>query len=82
MCIRDRVWSVLIATALLIAFGLKLVVLGGDARLAGVKPRGALGTLASAVMIYVLVLCAINFVSVIVQCGADACHTTEYRMLR
>ncbi len=76
------VWSVLIATALLIAFGLKLVVLGGDARLAGVKPRGALGTLASAVMIYVLVLCAINFVSVIVQCGADACHTTEYRMLR
>jgi disulfide bond formation protein DsbB len=84
--IHMPVWCVLIATALLIAFGLKLTVLGGDNRLAGRRPQGtsqgALGRLATIGMIYVLALCAINFVSVVVQCGADACHTTEYRLLK
>jgi disulfide bond formation protein DsbB len=80
--IHMPVWSVLIATALLIAFGLKLTVLGSDNRLAGRKPEGALGQLATIGMVYVLALCAINFVSVVVQCGADACHTTEYRLLQ
>jgi disulfide bond formation protein DsbB len=80
--IHMPVWSVLIATALLIAFGLKLTMLGGDNRLAGRKPEGALGRLASIGMLYLLALCAINFVSVILQCGADACHTYEYRLLK
>jgi disulfide bond formation protein DsbB len=80
--IHMPVWSVLIAVALLIAFGLKLTVLGGDGRLAGRKPAGALGRLATIGMVYVLALCAINFISVIVQCGADACHTYEYRLLK
>lgn len=80
--IHMPVWSVLIAVALLFAFGLKLTILGGDGRLAGRKPGGALGQLAAIGMVYVLVLCAINFVSVIVQCGLDACHTYEYRLLR
>ena len=73
--IHMPVWCVLIATALLIAFAQKFAVLGGDEKLAGRKPQGALGKLATFGMVYVLILCAINFVSVVVQSGADACHT-------
>ena len=80
--IHMPVWCVLIATALLIAFALKFTMLGGDEKLAGRRPQGALGKLATFGMIYVLILCAINFVSVVVQCGVDACHTYEYRLLR
>jgi hypothetical protein len=29
----------------------------------------------------VIAICLINFVSVIVQCGVDACHTSGYRLL-
>ncbi len=76
------VWCVLIATALLIAFGLKLTMLGGDGSHAGRKPTGALGQLATLGSIYVVALCVINFASVILQCGVDACHTSEYRLLR
>jgi disulfide bond formation protein DsbB len=80
--IHMPVWCVLIATALLVAFGLKLTILGGEGQLAGRKPQGALGRLATIGAIYVVALCAINFVSVVVQCGAEACHTSEYRLLR
>jgi hypothetical protein len=84
--IHMPVWCVLIATALLIAFGLKLTVLGGDGAHAGRKPQGAsqgaLGQLATIGSVYVVALCLINFVSVILQCGVDACHTYEYRLLR
>ena len=80
--IHMPVWCVLIATALLIAFGLKLTVLGGDNRLAGRKPEGALARLAAIGMVYVLALCAINFVSVVVVCLDNACHTYEYRLLK
>jgi disulfide bond formation protein DsbB len=80
--IHMPVWCVLIATALLIAFGLKLTVLGGDHQFAGRKPTGALGKLATAGAIYVVALCVINFASVVVQCGLDSCRTSEYRLLR
>jgi disulfide bond formation protein DsbB len=80
--IHMPVWSVLIATAILIAFGLKFTILGGDGKRAGRKAAGALGQLAALASIYVIALCAINFVSVVVQCGLDACHTYEYRLLK
>ncbi len=80
--IHMPVWCVLIAVALLIAFGLKLTWLGGDGQLAGRKPQGALGMMATIGMVFVLLLCAINVASVVVQCGLDACHTSEYRLLR
>ena len=51
--IHMPVWCVLIATAILIAFGLKLTILGGDGRRAGRKPTGALGRLATIGSIYV-----------------------------
>jgi disulfide bond formation protein DsbB len=76
------VWSVLIATAILIAFALKFTILGGDGQHAGRKARGALGQVATLASIYVIALCAINFASVVVQCGLDACHTYEYRLLK
>jgi disulfide bond formation protein DsbB len=79
--IHMPVWCVLIATALLIAFGLKLAVLGGDHQFAGRKPTGALAKLATAGAIFVLALCAINFASVVVQCGLDSCRTSGYRLL-
>jgi hypothetical protein len=31
-------------------------------------------------VIYVVVICAINFLSVIAQCGLDQCHTSGYRL--
>ena len=80
--IHMPVWSVLIATAILIAFGLKFTILGGDGQRAGRKPTGTLAQVAAIASIYVIALCAINFVSVIVQCGLDACHTYEYRLLK
>jgi disulfide bond formation protein DsbB len=80
--IHMPVWCVLISTALLIAFGLKLTILGGDGAQPGRKPAGTLGRLAMLGSAYVVALCLINFASVIVQCGIDACHTTEYRLLR
>ncbi len=80
--IHMPVWCVLIATALLIAFAIKLTLLGGDGRHTGTRPTGVLGRVATIASAYVVALCVINVVSVILQCGADACHTYEYRLLR
>jgi disulfide bond formation protein DsbB len=79
--IHMPVWCVLIATAILVAFGLKLTVLGGDHKFEGRKPAGALAKLATAGVIVVVVLCTINFASVVVQCGLDSCRTSGYRLL-
>ena len=74
------VWSIVIAVAILLAFAIKLAVLGepqdGKARSSQMldKPAGLLG-------LYVILLCAINFISVIAQCGLGACHTMGYKLL-
>jgi disulfide bond formation protein DsbB len=74
------VWSVLIATALLFGFALRLALFG--------SPRSAPGAVGSpihrsaqALDLYVVFICAINFVSVIAQCGMGECHTFGYRLL-
>jgi len=73
------VWSVLIALAILLAFALKLTVLGSQPP---AKPAtGPLGKLAGLASLYVIALCAINFVSVILQCGLGECHTFGYKLL-
>lgn len=74
------VWSVLIALALIAAYTLKLVVFG-DAQRAHLTAYPPLRPVASALSIYVIVLCAINLGSVVVQCGLDQCHTNGYRLL-
>jgi disulfide bond formation protein DsbB len=75
------VWSVVIAVAVLLAFSIKLVVLGGE-HVRDRQPSPALGGLARLLCFYVVAICLINLASVILQCGADACHTSEYRLLR
>jgi disulfide bond formation protein DsbB len=74
------VWSVVIAVALLLGFAVKLAVLGGE-DLRDRQPWPTLGRLAGPLCLYVIAICLINFVSVILQCGADACHTSGYRLL-
>ncbi len=80
--IHMPVWSVLIAAALLLAFALKFTVLGGGEKLTPLKKFPALAGAAKLLSLYVITLCVLNFVSVVVQCGADACHTYEYRLLK
>lgn len=74
------VWSIVIALTILLAFAVKSAVLGGGA-LRDPQPSPIIGRLARLLGLYVIALCLINFGSVIVQCGVDACHTTEYRLL-
>ena len=74
------VWSVVIAVVILLTFTIKLAILGGE-QLADRPPLPALGRLARLLSLYVIAICLINLGSVLVQCGADACHTTEYRLL-
>jgi disulfide bond formation protein DsbB len=74
------VWSVIIAAAVLLAYAIKLAVLGGE-HPQDSQPSPVLGRVARLVSLYVIAICLINFGSVFVQCGAGACHTTEYRLL-
>ena len=73
------VWSVVIAAAILLAFAIKLAVLG-DVRLRDAPPP-LLGRLAALLSFYVVALCLINFGSVLLQCGFGACHTFGYKLL-
>jgi disulfide bond formation protein DsbB len=73
-------WSVVIAAAILVAFAVKIAVLGGEYPRAP-QPSQALGRVARLLSLYVIAICLINFGSVIVQCGVDACHTSGYKLL-
>ena len=74
------VWSVVIAMAILAAFAIKFAILG-DEHLRDRPPPAALGRLAKLASLYVIAIALINFGSVILQCGVDACHTSGYRLL-
>ena len=74
------VWSVIIAVAILLAYTIKFAVLGSDDLRDDEKPELA-SSAAAMLGYYVMALCAINFVSVVLQCGLDACHTMGYRLL-
>ncbi len=78
------VWSILIATAVLLAYAVKLVAIGGDddltvARAAAFEP---IKRAADVVGFYLIALCVVNLVSVIVQCGFGECHTMGYKLLQ
>lgn len=77
------VWSIIIALVVLIAFSLKLAIIGGDRPLevnpVSTFPRlAAIGTAVGAIVVALAVL---NFGSVIVQCGINECHTMGYQLL-
>ena len=74
------VWSVIIAVAILLAYAIKFTVLGGE-QLHDPQPSPTLGRVARLLSLYVIAICLINFVSVILQCGAGACHTSGYGLL-
>lgn len=80
--IHMPVWSVLIAAALLLAFALKFAALGSGDELEELRRFPALHGLANALTLYVVALCAVNLLSVVVQCGVSECHTYEYLLLR
>ena len=74
------VWSVIIAVALLLGFAIRLALFGGTRRT--VAERNSLRPVAHLLGIYVIAICAINFLSVIAQCGLDQCHTFGYRLFQ
>jgi disulfide bond formation protein DsbB len=77
------VWSIVIALVILIAFAAKMAVIGGDDHLRDndVRSFPKLRAAAAALSIFVIILCAINFVSVFLQCGLNECHTFGYQLL-
>jgi disulfide bond formation protein DsbB len=81
--IHMPVWSIIIALTLLTAYAVKLAILGNDDFLADTDVRSFpwMKRLADAIGIYVIALVAINFVSVVLQCGVGECHTFGYRLL-
>ena len=74
------VWSVLIAVALLAGFAARLALFGAP-RSSAPNALSPMGRLARYIAFYVVLICAINFGSVVVQCGAGECHTTGYVLL-
>jgi disulfide bond formation protein DsbB len=82
--IHMPVWSIIIALALLIAYAIKLAILGGDEYLreADVSEFPAISRIADILSIYVIAICLINLVSVVLQCGFGECHTFGYKLLQ
>ena len=77
------VWATVIALAILLAYAIKLSVLGGDEHLRehDIAQFPLLRNVAMAIAAYVTAICAVNLVSVIVQCGFGECHTFGYRLI-
>lgn len=74
------VWSVVTAVSLLLALSLRLTLFGGPHLL----PQPEWPSLAGATRLlefYVVLICAINLASVVLQCGLGECHTSGYRLL-
>jgi disulfide bond formation protein DsbB len=81
--IHMPVWSIIIALCLLTAYAIKLAILGGDEYLreAELAEFPAIRKLASALNVYIILICVVNLVSVILQCGLGECHTFSYKLL-
>jgi disulfide bond formation protein DsbB len=73
------VWSVFVAAALLLGFAVRFALFGAP-RAKPEAPNSAIHRLAQALGIYVVVICAINFVSILAQCGIGECHTSGYAL--
>ena len=78
--IHMPVWSVFIAVALLLGFAVRLALFGGP-RSASENDGSTIHRLAQGLTVYVVFICAINFISVVAQCGMGECHTFGYRLL-
>jgi disulfide bond formation protein DsbB len=79
------VWSVFIAVALLLGFAVRLALFGAPRVAAALPPSLlplSLRRVTQGLTVYVALLCALNFASVVLQCGLDQCHTFGYRLLQ
>jgi disulfide bond formation protein DsbB len=74
------VWSVFIAVALLIGFAIRFALFVGQ-NSAPEREEAVIRRKARWLGVYVLLICAINFISVVLQCGLGQCHTFGYRLL-
>ncbi|MCX8252593.1 Disulfide bond formation protein DsbB [Beijerinckiaceae bacterium RH AL1] len=74
------VWSVIIALAVLLTLAATLAAFD-PARLDATPSSPVLQRIGNVAALYVIALCLINLVSVILQCGLGACHTTGYALL-
>ena len=74
------VWSVVIGVCLLLALALRLTLFGAP-RLLPPAGRPPLARAARLLEIYVVLICALNFAAVVLQCGLGECHTSGYRLL-
>jgi disulfide bond formation protein DsbB len=75
------VWSVIIAVALLLGLAVRLTLFSGNPLAKG-GGDGLPRALVQPLAIYVVVICALNFFSVLAQCGLDQCHTFGYRLFQ
>lgn len=73
------VWSVVIGVSLLLALALRLTLFGAP-RLLPPAGRPPLARATRLLELYVVLICAINFGAVVLQCGFDQCHTFGYRL--
>jgi disulfide bond formation protein DsbB len=78
--IHMPVWSVLIAVALLAGFAVRLALFGAP-RSSATNASSPMGRLTRYIALYVLLICAINFGSVVLQCGVGECSPTGYVLL-
>jgi ribose/xylose/arabinose/galactoside ABC-type transport system permease subunit len=78
--IHMPVWSVFIAVALLCGFAVRFALFGSPRVIPG-KQNAVLQRLSRLLGAYLMLICAINFVSVVAQCGLGECHTLGYRLL-
>lgn len=74
------VWSVVIAFAVLLGFAAVLALFDGE-RLRTAPPQPIFRRIGDAACLFVIALCIANLVSVVLQCGLGACHTTGYKLL-
>jgi len=74
------VWSVVIAVALLLGFAIRFALFGAP-RAGAETGRSLVWRCARGLELYVVMLCVLNFVAVVLQCGLGECHTSGYRFL-
>lgn len=80
------VWSVVIAVALLAGTAARLAHFGtphaAPAGRDSPSRHWPLESCTRGLELYLVLLCALNVIAVVLQCGLGACHTEGYRLLR
>jgi disulfide bond formation protein DsbB len=74
------VWVVFVAVALVLGFAIRFALFGAP-RAAPDTGGSLMRGCARGLEIYVVFICAINFLSVVLQCGLGQCHTFGYQLL-